>query len=139
MMLTSASSSVLKCSRSSNSSSYCSSASSCWLTVTFCPASFSTSAIYSMPVLPASPCSATSRRRNWPISAGVHCSTLISRAVSRISAFFVFKSSVIGLCLDDRRLENEKGARSEEHSPELQSPHHLVCRLLLQKKKHQPA
>src|SRR5712691_430805 len=99
MMLTSASSSVLKCSRSSNSSSYCSSASSCWLMVTFCPASFSTSAIYSVPVLPASPCSARSRRRSWSISAGVHCSTLISRAVSRISAFFVFKSSVIGPCL----------------------------------------
>src|SRR5229473_69874 len=63
MMLTSASSSVLKCSRSSNSSSYCSSASSCWLMVTFCPASFSTSAMYSIPVLPASPCSARSRRR----------------------------------------------------------------------------
>src|SRR5258708_12637935 len=26
-------------------------------------------------------------------------------------------------------------ARSEEHTPELQSPDHLVCRLLLQKKK----
>src|SRR5712664_1276696 len=99
MMLTSASSSVLKCSRSSNSSSYCSSASSCWLMVTFCPASFSTSAMYSMPVLPASPCSATRRRRNWSISAGVHCCTLISRAVSRISAFFDFKSSVILRCL----------------------------------------
>src|SRR6266481_6718088 len=99
MMLTSASSSVLKCRRSSNSSSYCSSASSCWLTITFCPASFSTSAIYSVPVLPASPCSARSLRLNWSISAGVHCWTLISLAVSRISAFFVFKSSVIGLCL----------------------------------------
>src|SRR5439155_1393110 len=53
--------------------------------VTFCPASFSTSAIYSIPVLPASPCSARSRRRNWSISAGVHCCTFISRAVSRIA------------------------------------------------------
>jgi len=43
---------------------------------------------------------AKSRARNWiPISAGVHCCTLISRAVSRISAFFVFKSSVIGALL----------------------------------------
>src|SRR5690348_16366665 len=67
--------------------------------VTFCPASFSTSAIYSIPVLPASPCSARSRRRNWSISAGVHCCTFISRAVSRISAFFDFKSSVIWHCL----------------------------------------
>src|SRR5438552_11385828 len=28
--------------------------------------------------------------------------------------------------------------RSEEHTSELQSPDHLVCRLLLQKKKHIP-
>src|SRR5947208_13340551 len=29
--------------------------------------------------------------------------------------------------------------RSEEHTSELQSPDHLVCRLLLEKKKHQTA
>src|SRR5438552_4815849 len=34
--------------------------------------------------------------------------------------------------LDSRRLE----ARSEEHTSELQSPDHLVCRLLLEKKKN---
>src|SRR5258708_30442219 len=28
------------------------------------------------------------------------------------------------------------GQRSEEHTSELQSPDHLVCRLLLEKKKH---
>src|SRR5207244_9964313 len=30
-------------------------------------------------------------------------------------------------------------SRSEEHTSELQSPDHLVCRLLLEKKKYQPA
>src|SRR5258708_29871276 len=30
------------------------------------------------------------------------------------------------------------GSRSEEHTSELQSPDHLVCRLLLEKKKNQP-
>src|SRR5260363_454830 len=30
-----------------------------------------------------------------------------------------------------------QGMRSEEHTSELQSPDHLVCRLLLEKKKHQ--
>src|SRR5258708_22491919 len=30
----------------------------------------------------------------------------------------------------------EAGGRSEEHTSELQSPDHLVCRLLLEKKKH---
>src|SRR5690348_208300 len=32
--------------------------------------------------------------------------------------------------------EAEKMPRSEEHTSELQSPVHLVCRLLLEKKKH---
>src|SRR5690348_17898752 len=32
---------------------------------------------------------------------------------------------------------SEKSRRSEEHTSELQSPVHLVCRLLLEKKKHQ--
>src|SRR5258708_24975784 len=31
---------------------------------------------------------------------------------------------------------DEKLCRSEEHTSELQSPDHLVCRLLLEKKKH---
>src|SRR5258708_20016734 len=31
------------------------------------------------------------------------------------------------------------GARSEEHTSELQSPDHLVCRLLLEKKKKHPS
>src|SRR5438876_2968686 len=35
----------------------------------------------------------------------------------------------------DQRLDGEEGARSEEHTSELQSPVHLVCRLLLEKKK----
>src|SRR5258708_12136793 len=33
---------------------------------------------------------------------------------------------------------NFAAARSEEHTSELQSPDHLVCRLLLEKKKHNP-
>src|SRR5690348_17786661 len=37
------------------------------------------------------------------------------------------------LPLDD---EQYRRARSEEHTSELQSPVHLVCRLLLEKKKH---
>src|SRR4051794_41656775 len=38
-------------------------------------------------------------------------------------------------------LERQKSTRSEEHTSELQSPVHLVCRLLLEKKKkhsHRP-
>src|SRR5437879_7079483 len=32
--------------------------------------------------------------------------------------------------------DHYRGARSEEHTSELQSPMYLVCRLLLEKKKH---
>src|SRR2546422_8616312 len=47
----------------------------------------------------------------------------------------------LGACRSDRpeegRYEKEpKGARSEEHTSELQSRLHLVCRLLLEKKKN---
>src|SRR5207244_11421598 len=35
----------------------------------------------------------------------------------------------------DRLLQEDRHARSEEHTSELQSPDHLVCRLLLEKKK----
>src|SRR5258708_8805145 len=36
---------------------------------------------------------------------------------------------------EDERGEQNLGDRSEEHTSELQSPDHLVCRLLLEKKK----
>src|SRR5690348_17782627 len=35
----------------------------------------------------------------------------------------------------ERREARDEGERSEEHTSELQSPVHLVCRLLLEKKK----
>src|SRR5258708_20013896 len=41
----------------------------------------------------------------------------------------------LGVALD--QLFHE-AVRSEEHTSELQSPDHLVCRLLLEKKNHQP-
>src|SRR5258708_29281473 len=36
-----------------------------------------------------------------------------------------------------RRARSARSTRSEEHTSELQSPDHLVCRLLLEKKKQQ--
>src|SRR5258708_21967269 len=36
-------------------------------------------------------------------------------------------------------IEGDQAARSEEHTSELQSPDHLVCRLLLEKKKDSDA
>src|SRR5258708_23954979 len=40
-----------------------------------------------------------------------------------------------GDCRYRRLRRSAEGARSEEHTSELQSPDHLVCRLLLEKKK----
>src|SRR5258708_19455072 len=40
-------------------------------------------------------------------------------------------------CTHDQPLSNNT-LRSEEHTSELQSPDHLVCRLLLEKKKKRP-
>src|SRR5438552_13812730 len=41
------------------------------------------------------------------------------------------------MALPARRIHQQ--IRSEEHTSELQSPDHLVCRLLLEKKNHLPA
>src|SRR5258708_8922965 len=41
----------------------------------------------------------------------------------------------LGLRVVHDRLARARGPRSEEHTSELQSPDHLVCRLLLEKKK----
>src|SRR5256884_4323463 len=41
--------------------------------------------------------------------------------------------------LERKRKEYEERVRSEEHTSELQSRLHLVCRLLLEKKKHKKA
>src|SRR3712207_9005614 len=42
--------------------------------------------------------------------------------------------AVVGI---DKKRKFRDGARSEEHTSELQSRQYLVCRLLLEKKKHQ--
>src|SRR4051794_41279544 len=48
----------------------------------------------------------------------------------------LFRSRPCLNCLDLHRRERDAGwPRSEEHTSELQSPVHLVCRLLLEKKK----
>ena len=54
----------------------------------------------------------------------------------------IFYDAVAGPCLKIAKLYTDIGiarkmasiARSEEHTSELQSPDHLVCRLLLEKK-----
>src|SRR5258708_23595260 len=43
------------------------------------------------------------------------------------------------LMSNDATFSSDSQFRSEEHTSELQSPDHLVCRLLLEKKKNEPA
>src|SRR5947208_4990241 len=53
-------------------------------------------------------------------------------------SFLHTNPSAFALCIfftKSRLAFVEKDARSEEHTSELQSPDHLVCRLLLEKKK----
>src|SRR5207244_11683593 len=71
-------------------------------------------------------------------------SDLASRAGQQLPGGYRFKVVLLGeiqphdaLDLRQVRLAHvaEGGERSEEHTSELQSPDHLVCRLLLEKKK----
>src|SRR5258708_19121870 len=65
------------------------------------------------------------------------------RHISRRSDFRLVslrgdRPTTLFLCLPVGRMESHYRWRSEEHTSELQSPDHLVCRLLLEKKKHPP-
>src|SRR6266581_8851313 len=49
----------------------------------------------------------------------------------------IFRRGYVAAQRDPHRHRGQRCARSEEHTSELQSPVHLVCRLLLEKKKKQ--
>src|SRR5258708_31716048 len=51
---------------------------------------------------------------------------LIVKSLSEDGSLGISQASVV---------DTDEGLRSEEHTSELQSPDHLVCRLLLEKKK----
>src|SRR5207244_11437697 len=70
------------------------------------------------------PTAADSATAGWPTSTD---ST--SAGPSRLPATLIVSS--------DRPSTYQRPSRSEEHTSELQSPDHLVCRLLLEKKKQQ--
>src|SRR5258708_11188762 len=56
-------------------------------------------------------------------------SPFATEARERLIALFIEKTAT---CIG---IDEERDKRSEEHTSELQSPDHLVCRLLLEKKK----
>src|SRR5258708_25159140 len=63
----------------------------------------------------------------------IESDTKSDRDIAR--AFFNFPVFLLGLA--DATFDNQdEQERSEEHTSELQSPDHLVCRLLLEKKKY---
>src|SRR2546429_1124283 len=63
--------------------------------------------------------------------------TTLFRSVKRLSGFqkFFAKTLFGGGFLDKGNWDDAQRYRSEEHTSELQSRLHLVCRLLLEKKK----
>src|SRR5258708_11468472 len=71
-----------------------------------------------------------------PIAAATYCLRVLGQQVAPLQSLAVFDFG--GGTLDEHRERLQR--RSEEHTSELQSPDHLVCRLLLEKKKrHQHA
>src|SRR5258708_11666653 len=64
-----------------------------------------------------------------PIYDGLNAAALARRAPARVAA--ALRCAGISVVLASTQAE----LRSEEHTSELQSPDHLVCRLLLEKKK----
>src|SRR5258708_24530106 len=56
-------------------------------------------------------------------------------ADTTLESDYIYYLHVLGKADPERIAKNMQIIRSEEHTSELQSPDHLVCRLLLEKKK----
>src|SRR5438876_3524948 len=67
-------------------------------------------------------------------SRGSHLLDAVVRLASVTINFRVF-SALSGIAAATEPIHRNRQRRSEEHTSELQSPVHLVCRLLLEKKK----
>src|SRR5258708_21869948 len=75
--------------------------------------------------------------RRPPRSTLFPYTTLFRSISSKSGVPIVQVLSIVAEVLDNSYLESRILQRSEEHTSELQSPDHLVCRLLLEKKKQQ--
>src|SRR2546429_5911373 len=72
----------------------------------------------------------------FPYTTLFRSASLADRAYEGIRDRLVMLDIRPGDPLNDDVLAQELGTRSEEHTSELQSRLHLVCRLLLEKKKY---
>src|SRR2546422_2008969 len=74
----------------------------------------------------------------FPYTTLFRSSWITSRALPSERSWVRLAISALGIRLPIRRVASASGGwgRSEEHTSELQSRLHLVCRLLLEKKKH---
>src|SRR5256885_6407759 len=82
------------------------------------------------------PASASVRTR-LKVESGVSCAGLITQVLPQTIAGSSFHDGIaIGKFHGVIMAQTPIGVRSEEHTSELQSPCNLVCRLLLEKKKH---
>src|SRR5207244_13508285 len=71
----------------------------------------------------------------YTISSDVHALCINGPAFDQVTTMSKFLC--LGMPLTEKlRHGGDLIERSEEHTSELQSPDHLVCRLLLEKKKH---
>src|SRR5207244_6488638 len=80
-------------------------------------------------------------RRECHRGGGVFMDAVIGRFSPQTFALFRIMTGLLFLCHGSQKLlgwppreGGGGGGRSEEHTSELQSPDHLVCRLLLEKK-----
>src|SRR5258708_27706304 len=73
------------------------------------------------------------RPRAKPVAAAASDQSVKQTAYTRLM-LYRSTSRPIGICIA-AYVQKNADRRSEEHTSELQSPDHLVCRLLLEKKK----
>src|SRR5207244_5614985 len=69
-------------------------------------------------------------------SEGVSLDALVAEALARNPEIKVYSAEIAAVKAERRTAGEWQKHRSEEHTSELQSPDHLVCRLLLEKKKN---
>src|SRR4051794_41695448 len=74
----------------------------------------------------------------FPCESFTNSARSLSRVCLNMNVRIGSRPRTIACCCVIKQTRDNDLARSEEHTSELQSPVHLVCRLLLEKKKKRP-